>query len=259
MKKDTILIKIGGAMAGQENMILALASDMKKIAENYSFIIVHGGGAEVSALSRHFGIEPKFVNGIRMTSSEEMKYVDQMLSGLINKRLVRLFYQEGFNAVGLTGSDGGCFIGEAIGLQGSETNHTGKVRRVNPELLNRLLEDGFLPLLASTSMDEKGRPLNINADEAAFPIAMSLRAKSLVFLSDIPGILKDNQVLKTLSVSQAESEIQSGVIQGGMIPKVKSSIEALSGGVGEIIIGQFLKAGDLNSLIAGDAGSRIIQ
>ncbi len=258
MEKDIIVIKIGGRAASQKDALKALIAEMAEYKSTYSFVFIHGGGAEVSRISKLFGYEPVFKDGIRMTSPEEMDVVEMVLAGKVNKELVRLFHTCCMDAVGVCGSDGAFFPGRSLFGSDSNANRTGTITSVNTRLLFLLLEAGYLPVIASSSMDEAGSALNINADEAGFRIASAIPAKTLVFLSDIPGILKDGRVIPVLTQSDASKEIADGIISGGMIPKVRSSLEALKNGVREIIIGEYGAAGDLRHLLVGSKGSRIV-
>lgn len=255
MKKN-ICVKLGGRAATDVRAITSLVVEMSKLAAEHHFVLVHGGGAEVSKVSRIYGLEPRFIDGVRMTPPAEMDIVDMVLAGKMNKYLVRLFQANGINAAGLCGVDGRLFTGEAIGS--ATENRTGKITTVNTDIIRCLEQSGFLPVISSVSMDETGGALNINADEAALAVARDLPASRLIFISDIPGILKHNEVLKMLNVSDIEDEINIGTIIGGMVPKVRSSAIAVKNGVGEIIIGQYAGQGDLQSLIEGKSGSRII-
>jgi acetylglutamate kinase len=257
MNKRIITIKIGGAPAKDNSLILQLADDMKECLEEDLFIIIHGGGAEVTEFTRQFGIEPVFHDGIRMTSKEEMVFVDKILCGKVNKRLVRLFQKSGFDAVGLSGSDGRLFTGKSIGECGECLTHTGRISSVQPRLLEVLLANNYLPIIASTSMDENGMPLNINADEVAFALSSSLQVTGILFFSDIPGIIKGGSVLHRLRPADVRNEIESGVISGGMIPKAHASVDAIEKGVGRIIIGEFNGKGSLKALLSGEKGTHI--
>jgi acetylglutamate kinase len=257
MYKQILTIKIGGALAGNDELILMLAEDMKECMNNDRFIVIHGGGAEVTEFTRKFGIEPTFRDGIRMTSKEEMVLVDKILCGKVNKRLVRLFQRCGFDAVGLSGSDGKLFTGTSIGECDNCITHTGRVTSVNPRLLKVLLDNNYLPVIASTSMDINGMPLNINADEVAFTLSSEMQVTGILFFSDIPGIVKGKQILHRLRPGDVKEEIATGVISGGMIPKAKASIDAISKGVGRIIIGEFTGKGSLKALLSGDKGTHI--
>ena len=250
---EKVLIKIGGRAASDSSALRALAAEMKQLESQYSFIFVHGGGAEVTKISEIFGLEAVFENGVRKTSEQEMDVVDMVLAGKMNKYIVRLFAAAGLDAAGFSGCDGGIFTGEAF----AEGSRTGRVTACRPELLTVLAENGFLPVISSVSTDRCGTALNINADEAALAVAQSVSADKLIFISDIEGILKDGGVIKTLTPEAAEAEINAGVIAGGMIPKVESSIKALNKGVGSVIIGGYESDGDLKGLISGKKGSAI--
>jgi acetylglutamate kinase len=252
-----IAVKIGGKAASQEEAMRALVRETVSRSGRERFVLVHGGGAEVSRITRVFGLEPVFVNGKRMTSPAEMEIVEMVLAGKMNKSIVRLFQSMGVRAAGLCGSDGAVFTGESLEGTKPDATRTGAITGVDTALLRLLLDGGYLPVIASTSMDAAGGALNINADEAAFRIASALPAAALVFLSDIPGILKDGEVLRSLTAEDARREIENGTISGGMIPKVESSLEALSEGVDRIIIGEYRKPGDLEALLSGAEGTSI--
>lgn len=253
-----VVIKTGGKAAENQEALSHLAQEMKALSGEYEFILVHGGGAAVSAIQKTYGIEPLFVNGKRITGPREMDLVDMGLSGLMNTYLVRLFRQEGLKAVGLTGADGSLFTGESLGDFDGKENRTGKVIRSDISLINHLEKEGYLPIVCSVSVDDQGRGININADEAALALAVELKADDLVFISDIPGIMKDGQVISLMKEKEALELIEAEVIQGGMIPKVQSSLEALKGGVGTIIIGDYLKKGDLSGLLNKEKGSGLL-
>jgi acetylglutamate kinase len=256
MKKEIVIIKIGGRMATNEELLKDFIRELASLTENTHILVVHGGGKEVSELSEKLlGYPPVFQNGIRMTNPEEMDVVEMVLSGRVNKRLVRLFQTNGLKAVGLSGADGSTYLGKSIAAD--DSTRTGAVTAVNASLISLLLDHGYIPVLSSTTMDKNGSGININADEAALTVAESLRADALLYLSDIPGVCKDNRVIAELSVERAREEIKKGVITGGMIPKVESSIEALSKGVKKIVIGEYGKTGALGRLLEGTQGTSI--
>lgn len=256
MEKPTVLIKIGGKAAGDNEAFDRLVAEMSGLTPRYSFILVHGGGAEVTKVSELFGLSPQFREGIRMTTAEEMEIVDMVLAGKINKQLVRRFNTK-TKAVGLSGSDGLLFGGESIEKHLVNGTRTGTVVSVDTTLLHLLLDNEYIPVVASTSMDSDGGALNINADEAALHIAAALPADMLVFLSDTPGVVKDGSVIHDIDEVTAGEHIRSGDISGGMIPKVNSSIEALKAGVEAIIICRYKNSGDLAQSIAGTHGTKI--
>ncbi len=251
----TVVVKLGGRALEKESRMREFFTEIKAQSAGFDFIIVHGGGADVTAVSRKLGIEAEFKDGIRRTSEVEMDIVDMVLSGRINTRLVRLCRAAGLNAAGVSCSDGGLFIGRPV--SDSTSNRTGEIDVVNPKLLEILLSGGFLPVVSPACMDEEGGGLNINADQAAFALAAAVKAEALVFFSDVPGILRDGSLVPELSIEEARLLIQEGVISGGMIPKMTSSLEAIRLGVKKVIIGEYSKSGDLEDFLKGNAGTRI--
>ncbi len=248
-------IKIGGRVAADEDALDIFIKELKSLQNDYNFVLVHGGGAEVSRISKIFNIEPVFSNGVRVTRAEEMDVVDMVLAGKVNKQLVRKFYAGGIKAVGLSGVDGATVIGKAV----APDTCTGKPTGIDPELLLNLTGAGLVPLVSPVSMDENGGSLNINADDVTLAIASALPAGWLVFISDIPGILKSDEVITRISPAEAEIEIDAGVITGGMIPKVRASAGALKDGVEYVVIGGYERFGDLRSLLDGSSGTTIVR
>ena len=258
MVTGSVLVKIGGKAAEKESSLAGLADEMRSLSRSCRFLLVHGGGAEVTALSRKLGIESIFANGLRQTSAAEMDIVDMVLAGKVNKQLVRLLRARGMDAVGLSGSDGGILTGRSTGvLPDGSKSRTAEVERVDGRLLGILLDNGFLPVISSSSMDGTGMGLNVNADTAAFSIAVHLSCQALVFLSDIPGIIADGGVLSRLSAAEAGKLSDAGVITGGMLPKVSASLDALRRGVHTVIIGQYEEPGSLERLLDGKQGTTI--
>jgi acetylglutamate kinase len=254
MTKKIIVIKTGGRAASDRGAMKELFMEMKQLSDKYSFVFVHGGGAEVSRISKIFGHEPQFVDGIRLTTKEEMEVVDMVLSGRVNKEIVRLANTSGLNAIGLSGSDSFLFTGE----RRSKDSHTGVVTDVKCRILKILMKESIIPVVSSTSMSVEGTALNINADEAALAISSDLKADRLFFISDIPGVMKNEKVINVMNEENIENEISEGVISGGMIPKVKSSIAALKEGVLSISIGEYKNSGDLDSILSEKKGTSII-
>ena len=256
----TLVIKIGGRPAESAEAVKELSKEIKHLQdrENCRFLLVHGGGKTVSAIQKQYGIEPLFRDGKRMTSAVEMDLVDMGLAGKVNKYLVRTFHQSGLNAVGLCGSDGGTFLSEDARIREGGENRTGRVSHVDTRLLELMIRAGYFPILSSVSSDSQGRGMNINADEAALSLAEALKADSLIFLSDIPGILIGGGLREGLNEAEIEKYIAEGDIQGGMIPKVRSSLAALRGGVRQIQITNYEVPGDLRQILHGRKGTRIV-
>ncbi|MBN2655770.1 MAG: acetylglutamate kinase [Spirochaetales bacterium] len=253
MGKPLMIIKTGGRAAENNVALSHLTKEIKELHGDYDFLIVHGGGAAVSAIQKTYGIEPVFKNGIRMTTEREMDLVDMGLAGLMNKKLVRLFSSCGLPSVGISGADGSLLTGEPIG----EQSRTGRITASDRKLIDLLLEGGFTPIVSPVSSDSDGGPLNINADEAALALGISCKADAIVFLSDIPGILNEKVLIKELTELEAESLMEQGIISGGMIPKVRSSLTALHEGAGTVVIGEYKNPGDLKNLLQGNKGTKI--
>ena len=257
--KPVIVIKIGGRSLEKEEALTSLLSEICGLDDDYSFVLVHGGGAVVSGIQKKYDIEPVFENGLRMTSSGEMDIVDMGLAGKVNTSLVRKCRMAGLDAVGLSGSDGGLFSGVSLGKYKGAKNHSGKVSLVDVRLLQLLLDNGYFPVVNSVSMDIEGDGININADEAAFPLASALQAQSLIFISDIPGVMINSKVIPCMNETAVEAAIKDGEISGGMIPKTLSSLIALKEGVNNVVIGDYLADGDLKKSIEFRKGTRIIK
>jgi len=260
---NVIVIKIGGLVAQNsdvlEKLLSELASSSQGTAVSPDFVLVHGGGKEVTAVSQRFGFEAEFREGIRITSPGELEIVDMVLGGKLNIDLVRRAQTAGLDAVGLGGQDGSTFTGEVLMVADKPDSRTGRVTATDPRLLKTLLEAGFLPILNSTSMDGRGQGLNINADEVAQEVAIALLARSLIYISDIPGVLKNDAVVPALDEKAIDAEIRAGVISGGMIPKVRNALYACSRGVGEVLIGGYGAEGDLARLLDHQTGTSITE
>jgi len=257
MWRELVVVKIGGKAAGEEDRLREMAAEMSSIAKSKRFLVVHGGGAEVTAVSKRFGIETTFRDGIRLTSPAEMDVVDMVLSGRANKALVRILASAGLAAVGLSGSDGAVFTARPIGGDASGAARTGEVEAIDTRLLELLMSHGFLPVLCSTSMDARHRGMNVNADSVAFALAARLGARTLLFLSDIPGVMHAGAVIGALAAARARELVDRAVIQGGMVPKVNASVEAVAGGVGSVVIGHYAGPGSLARMLDGTSGTRI--
>jgi acetylglutamate kinase len=250
-----IFVKIGGVVATDPSLLGALLAEFAGLPGRA--VLVHGGGKEVTAVGERLGLKAEFRDGVRLTSVPEMEVVDMVLGGKINIDLVRRARAAGLDAVGLGGQDGGLFTGVPRTFTDSTASRTGQVTQARPRLLEVLTAAGFFPIVHSTSMDDLGQGLNINADEAAQELAIAAKAEALVFISDIAGVLKNGQVLARLDGPTLEAEIATGVIGGGMVPKVRSAHQAVAAGVGKVIIGGYQRAGDLQKLLAGASGTTI--
>jgi acetylglutamate kinase len=233
----TLVIKYGGAAMEQADLKEQFAKDVLLLRlVGIRPVIVHGGGPQIGALMKRLGKEPRFVGGMRVTDDETMEIVEMVLVGKINKEIVGLINLHGGRAVGLSGKDGTLIRAHkrlhrtADGTM-ADIGLVGEVDAVNPALIRLLEEDGFIPVIAPVGVGSRGETYNINADLVAGDVAAALGAEKLIHLTDVQGIKGgDGRHISTLTKQEAERLIKAGVIEGGMLPKVESSLRALAGG-----------------------------
>lgn len=238
-KNKTIVIKYGGSAMTDLDLMKETIKDIVTLSLlGFNIVIVHGGGPTINRWLKKIQIKPKFENGIRITDSNTMEVVQMVLSGQINKDLVGLLEYFNVSAVGLSGKDGNLIIADPVEV--SSNNRVGNVKVVNPQLLNILIKNKYIPVVAPIAADQFGNSYNINADIVASEIASSLQAFSLIMLTDTSGILMDyhdpSTLCTNLNISQIEELISNGIVNGGMLPKVNGCIEALKNGVKSIRI-----------------------
>lgn len=269
----TVVIKYGGAAMASENLKETFALDvvvLKYIGINP--VIVHGGGPQIGKTLEKFGIQSQFIDGQRVTSAEMIDVVEMVLGGTINKEIVSLINRHGGNAVGITGKDGDLIQARRYRKvkKSPETNRpeiidlglVGEIQHVNPKLLEILDKNEFIPVIAPIGRGEDGETLNINADFVAGKIAGALKAEKLVLMTDTEGVRGKNQVLiPELTRKKVQAMIRSGVIKGGMVPKVECCLEALSDGVRKthIIDGRVKHAVLLEIFTKEGIGTQIIE
>lgn len=222
------VIKIGGHEIGDEAFLTQLAETLAK-KQDEKFIIVHGGGVEISDLQRQLDIQPHYQNGIRVTDAESLKVVVMILAGLVNKRLVSYLLNAGVDAVGLTGVDRGMV--KAKQMAGMEL--TGEVSSASGDWLIELVAQGIVPVIAPLcyAEDQPNTIYNVNADHVAGAIGAAVSAEKVVFITNVQGVMADGEVLPTLTHSEAQTFIENGVVFGGMIPKVTTALDILQQGV----------------------------
>ena len=200
-------------------------------------VLIHGGGPEISQLMDRLGKQPTFVDGLRVTDRETVDIVQMVLAGKINKSLVNLRQMQGGNAVGLSGMDGRLIEAE---VKDERLGFVGEVTHVRIQPVLDLLEKGYIPVISTVGCDSNGNSYNINSDTAAAHIAAALQAERLIMMTDIDGILRDKDdpstLIPELTVSEATALYDTGVISGGMIPKVDCCIHALEAGVKNVVI-----------------------
>lgn len=200
-------------------------------------ILVHGGGPEISAMLKKLSIESHFENGLRVTDDDTMEVVQMVLAGKVNKSLAADLSALGGKAVGLCGIDGGLI---KVHQKNEKLGYVGEIDEINTKILDDLLDGGFIPVISSIGIDDDGNPYNINADTAAAKIAAALHAESMVVMSNINGVLRDkddeNSLISQMSLADAEELKKSGIIAGGMIPKVDCCTNAVKEGVKKVFI-----------------------
>ncbi len=234
----TVVVKYGGNAMIDENLKQQVMEDIVLLwLIGVKIVLVHGGGPEINEVMERFGKEPKFVDGLRVTDKETVDIVQMVLAGKVNKTLVNLLEMKGGKAMGISGLDGRLIEAEA---KDERLGYVGNIKKVNIAPVEDLLEKNYIPVISTIGCDKKGNAYNINGDTAAAFIAGALKAKRLIMMTDIAGILKDKDDPKTiiphLTVSEAKKLYKNGVISGGMIPKVDCCIEAINEGVKNVII-----------------------
>ena len=235
---EVIVVKYGGNAMINEELKKAVIEDIVLLnLVGIKVVLVHGGGPEISEMLGKIGKESKFVNGLRYTDKETMDIVQMILCGKVNKNLVSLLQKAGGKAVGLSGIDGDMF--KAVKLTDSEDTdygYVGNIKEVDPGIVFDTLEKGFIPVVSSVATGGDGEiHYNVNADTAAEKLAVALKAKKLILLTDVCGLMKDpdddTTLIKKLKVSEVPLLINNGIIKGGMIPKVNCCVEAVRQGV----------------------------
>jgi acetylglutamate kinase len=233
----TLVIKYGGAAMDQADLKEQFAQDVLLLRlVGIRPVIVHGGGPQIGALMKRLGKEPRFVGGMRVTDEETVQIVEMVLVGKINKEIVGLINLHGGRAVGLSGKDASLLkarkrLHRMPDGSSVDIGLVGEVEAVNPEPIRLLEESGFIPVIAPVGVGAGGETYNINADLVAGDVAAALFAEKLIHLTDVTGINgEDGRLISTLTKREAERLIKAGVIDGGMLPKVESSLRALTGG-----------------------------
>ena len=238
--RKIIVVKYGGSAMSNEELQKNVIKDVTLLKlVGFKPIIVHGGGKEISKWSDKVGKESKFVNGLRVTDEETMEIAEMVLNK-VNKRLVSMVQELGVSAVGVSGKDGGLIHVEKKYSDGQDIGFVGEITDVNPKILYDLLEKDFLPIVAPVGLDDAFKTYNINADDAACAVAKAVGADKLVFLTDIEGLYRDvndkSSFIPRITASDAEALIESGIIGGGMLPKLGNCTSAVKNGVNRVHI-----------------------
>jgi acetylglutamate kinase len=256
-KMKTIVVKIGGSLAIDEPKLLDFAAVAGEISKEFRLIIVHGGGKDINANLVLLNEEPKFINGLRVTTPAIMDMVEMTLSGKVNKKLVRMLLLNNANAAGISGVDAKLL--EAKPLQGKgDLGAVGDIFKVNTQILEAFFSANIIPVISPVSYGN-GISYNVNADTAASEIAIALKADGFVLISDISGVLDQNKkIIPYLNRELANDLIQSGVISGGMIPKVQGALESIERGLKSIHVVGWKSAEVFKEQLAGTANSGTI-
>lgn len=251
-RRKTMVIKVGGEIAANQAALDSLAQDISLLTHvNIRIVLVHGGGPQATHLSRKLGLEPKLVQGRRVTDEETLAVAKMVFAGQVNVDILSALRLHGVRAVGLSGVDGDILHArrrpptemhdDATGeTRVVDFGHVGDVTGVDVHLLTLLVENGYVPVISSLAGDDEGNTLNVNADTVASILARGMHASKLITLTGVPGLLRDpadpESVIERMTIEEAQAMIDSGVVAGGMLPKLATMIEALRGGVETAVI-----------------------
>lgn len=238
--RKIIVVKYGGSAMVDETLKRRVIQDVVLLKlVGFKPIIVHGGGKEISQWVNKVGMEPRFVNGLRVTDDATMEIAEMVLNR-VNKSLVQLVNELGVKAVGISGKDGMMLKCDKKYAGGEDIGFVGDIKEVNPKVIYDLLEKDFLPIICPVGFDDKYFTYNINADDAACAIARAVKAEKLAFLTDVEGVYKDpgdkDSLISELTVPEAKKLISEGNIGGGMLPKLNNCMDAIENGVSRVHI-----------------------
>ena len=238
--RKVIIVKYGGSAMVDEELKRNVIKDVVLLKlVGFKPIIVHGGGKEISRWVGKVGMEPKFINGLRVTDAATME-VAEMVLNKVNKELVTMIESLGVKAIGISGKDGALLHVKKKLSGGQDIGFVGDIDHVEPEMLKKLLENDFLPVICPVGFDDDFNTYNINADDAACAIARAMHAEKLAFLTDIEGVYRDysdaDSLISELHISEAKKLIADGNVGGGMIPKLQNCIDAIENGVSRVHI-----------------------
>ena len=233
-----VVVKYGGNAMVNEQLKQQVMEDIVLLwLTGVRVVLVHGGGPEISGMMDRLGKKPEFVDGLRVTDAETVDIVQMVLAGKVNKTLVNLLEKKGGQAIGLSGMDGRLIEAE---IKDVRLGFVGRITRINIQPVTDLLENGYIPVISTIGCDAEGNVYNINGDTAAAHIAGALKAERLIMMTDIAGLLRDKNdpasLIPAVTPEEAEALKRSGMITGGMIPKVECCLEALKSGVNNVVI-----------------------
>ncbi|MBQ8739445.1 MAG: acetylglutamate kinase [Clostridia bacterium] len=259
----SIVVKYGGNAMINEHLKEQVMEDIVLLhLIGVKVVLVHGGGPEITDMLKKIGKESVFLNGLRVTDKETAEVVQMVLAGKINKSLVNLLEINGGEAIGLSGLDGHMIQAE---MKDENLGYVGRITKVDVKPINDLLEKGYIPVVSTIGCDNEGNVYNINADTAAAYIAGEMKAERLLTMTDIAGILRDkddpSSIIPCIDIAEARELFESGIISGGMIPKVECCIEAIEHGVERVTIldGRVSHALLIEMLTDEGAGTMVIK
>lgn len=243
-----LVIKVGGNELDDAQFLEDLAATVGGLSE--PAIIVHGGGQAIAQMQKKLGLTPRKVDGLRITDEDSLAVAQMVLSGDINKRIVRALMAHGLQTIGISGVDGSLMRCKKKGFDGVDLGLVGEIVSVNSQLLQMLLDNGLTPVISPISLGLDGKTYNVNADEAAGAIAVALRTKRVWFISNVRAVLDAyHKPIDVMNAAQATELMRQGVIRDGMVPKVKTALNAVQLGVPEAIIANLTG-------LAEDSGTR---
>ena len=235
---ETLVVKYGGHAMVDDEAAASFAADVTLLQSiGMRVVVVHGGGPQIKAALAMMGIESQFLSGYRVTDDETMKVVRMVLVGQVNQEVVARINQAGGRAVGLSGADGNLLKGRRVTVDGQDVGRVGVIEEVDDAELDLLCSNGCIPVVAPVAIDDEGGPLNVNADLAAGAVAAHAKARKLLLMTDVEGVRgADGQTMSTLSRDAVPGLIDSGVLSGGMRPKLRAALTALESGVRKVHI-----------------------
>jgi acetylglutamate kinase len=246
--KQRVLIKIGGKAFEGKDGFKSLAKAIKS-NKNAEFIIVHGGGAEISQALKESDRKTEFIDGIRVTHAEDIKIVEDVLSGKVNKRIASILDENGVLCKRMSGKTGRLFIVEPLIRNKRNFGYVGKIKQVNAKPVLHSLTNGQVPVVSPISADEKGASYNVNADSAAAALAVGSQCTDLIYFTDVPGVRVGKETRPSLTVREAKGLLADGTIKAGMVAKMESVFEALNGKVKRVHITQWHGEETLKNII----------
>ncbi len=231
-QQKIVVIKYGGAAMVQEPFKVSFAKDIVLLRSLGMLpVIVHGGGPEVTKAIKQYGLDSKFIDGLRITDLLSLKISEMVLSGTVNKEIVANINAQGGLGVGLSGKDGRLIQATKKQHPEADLGYVGEIDEINPKLIHSLIDQGYIPVISPIGMGLDGNTYNINADTAASHIGVALNAQKIIFLTDVKGIMNDDELISEINQQETRNLINNKVISGGMVPKVNGMLYALENGV----------------------------